>query len=724
MSRLLLIILCYLPTFFNLTPQEIESRLDTIVVEAFRSGQNAIDVPFSFDFVDARLVERSEPGRSLDELLFNIPGVFVNNRFNPSLGDRISIRGIGTRASFGVRGIKILLDNIPLTMPDGQSELNNLDFGSAGSIEIIRGPSSSLYGNASGGVINIKTENLVLQKKFPEETFFTFQPKFLTGAYGFIKFESKCSGIIDKYSYIINLSKLNSNGYREHSDISSFLINSAVGYDFSPSSNLKWIFNYFNSPYALSPGSLNKDDASFSPQMARDIIKQQGASQKTIHWQTGISSSINFNPKSRLESNIYFVSRDLINPIPGRIIDLKRIAGGIRTAYNHSFPSDKYRFNFTLGADVELQSDDRIEYVNLGLTDEFLSSYDPVEIFDSIRYGSKLLDQEERVIGFGPFVQSEFGFSAFTILLGLRYNYYKFSAEDKFLNDGSDDSGKRIMENFTPAAGINYRFDNLTKLFFNYSTSFQTPTTSELSNRPDGQGGFNPDLLPEEIYSIETGFLRYGLLNFLNLNISVFYMRFTNMLIPYQVPGSEEIFFANAGDAENKGAELLFETFPFPNISATLSYSFYEFVFKDYIAEYEGNQFQLSGNSVSGIPAHKISASIHYQTSSGLFASVKLIWVDNYFVNDINGPPPGVSEPQNNFVNDSYFDTGIRFGYLLNSGFMNTEVFVGVNNLIDERYNSSIVPNAIAYRFFEPSPERNWYAGVKLIFPGNNTLPY
>jgi iron complex outermembrane receptor protein len=381
--------------------------------------------------------------------------------------------------------------------------------------------------------------------------------------------------------------------------------------------------------------------------------------------------------------------------------------------------------NITACADIEFQSDNRIEYVNLGLPAEMVSSIEPSEIFDNIRYGDKLLDQKENVLGIGPFVQGDFNISPITFLLGLRYDNYKFSVDDNFMEDGVDDSGERMMEKFSPFAGINFRIDALTKLFFNYSTSFQTPTTTELSNREDGQGGFNPDLLPEEIYSFETGFLRYGLIKNFNLNVSAFYMNFTNMLIPYQVSVSEEIFFANAGNAENKGVEVILEYSPIKNVVTSLSYSGYAFKFTDYLVEYEENQYiQLAGKKVPGIPANKIAAALNYQTDSGLFSTIRLLWNDKYYTNDFNGPPPGVDAPQSNFINESYFDIDFRLGYLLNTQLLNIEVFLGMNNILDEKYNGSIVPNAVAFRYFEPSAERNFYGGVKLFFPGTASSQY
>jgi iron complex outermembrane receptor protein len=698
----------------TLQENEIRTELDTVIIEAARSGKSDLDIPFSVDFINAEQVNRGEQGRTLGESLFPVSGVFLDDRYNPAVGEKINIRGIGSRASFGVRGIKILLDDIPLTMPDGQAQLSNIDLGSEGSVEIIKGPSSALYGNAAGGVINIKTEE---PSHFP----FSFQPSFTMGAFGYKKAEGKFSGTIGKYSYLLNMSKLNSDGFRDHSDFSSYAINSDLGMSVSSTLNLKLIFNYFDSPYALNPSSLTKGDAEMSPSSSRDYVKQQGAGEKSSQWQTGVSMIFTPNSYNRLEMNVYFITRDLTNPIPGRIINLNRNAAGFRSAYNYFLSLKNYDLNFTLGADIETQFDDRKEYSNLGLPANY-SSISPEDIFDKINYGDKLLDQEEKVIGIGPFLQGEVTFSSLSFLLGLRYNNYKFIVDDRFFDDGSDDSGNRTMDKLSTAAGINYRVDELSKLYFNYSTSFQTPTTAELSNRADGKGGFNPDLLSEDIYSLELGYKKVALLGLFNLDASLFYLRFSNLLIPYQIPASEETFYKNAGKAENKGIELTLEYFPFKDINASLSYSGYDFTFKDYLAEANVNgvkqTYQLAGNSVPGVPSNKIAAGINYNSDEiGLFGSIRFIWEDKYFANDFNGPIPGTTLPQSDFINDGYVKTDLRFGYLLQTDFTNAQFFFGVNNIFDVKYNGSIVPNADGYRFFEPAPGRNWYGGVRLSVP-------
>jgi iron complex outermembrane receptor protein len=694
----------------------IQSELDTIIIEAFRPGISIMDIPYSAEYIDVRAIERFEQGRSLDEILYNVPGVFVNNRYNPSLGDRINIRGSGIRSSFGVRGIKIILDNIPLTLADGQSQLNALDFGSMGSVEIIRGPSSSLYGNASGGVINIQTEKVgtadseILAKRF------MFQPGFIFGNYNFKKFEGKISGTIEDYSYLVNLSSLNFDGYREHSDFKSFSINSVMDYEFSSSFILKWILNYFNSPYALNPGSLTKPDSDQNPQMARDIVKQQGAGEQAEQLQSGLSAEINFAPESKFESSIYFITKEILNPIPGRIIDLGRLAFGARNTFTQKLIFDNFKLKITPGFDLEFQKDSRTEFENLGLTNY---PDDPSDIFDEIIYGDSLLVQDEDVTGIGVFLQTEINYSSLTLVAGLRYDKYNFSVDDKFLTDGRNDFGERIFDKLSPSAGINYKLNDLTKLFINYSTSFQTPTTTELSNRSDGEGGFNPDLLPEEIYSIESGLLTHGLFNLVDINISAFYMNFTNLIIPFQVPGSEEVFFKNAAEAENKGFELSLDFFVFNSLDFNLAYSGYDFKFADYLAEVSDSQsIQLRRKFVPGIPAHKISFAINYQPISDLVATLKLIWSDKYFTNDFNGPQPGFNLPESDFINDNFLNADIRIGYSFKTNPADVEAFIGVNNIFDKRYNSSVVPNAFGGRFFEPAPDRNFFAGVRICFPG------
>ncbi|MDO8549242.1 MAG: TonB-dependent receptor, partial [Ignavibacteria bacterium] len=195
-----------------------------------------------------------------------------------------------------------------------------------------------------------------------------------------------------------------------------------------------------------------------------------------------------------------------------------------------------------------------------------------------------------------------------------------------------------------------------------------------------------------------------------------YYLNFRNLIIPYQVTGSEEVFFRNAGKAENKGIELLIETFLSDKLRTTLSYSLMNFVFKDYLHEFNGSLFQLEGNKIPGIPQQSFYFQAEYLNQTGIQCKVKLHWGDEYFTNDFNGTPPGSQSPKNNFINESYLKIDLRLGYKFIFNFLDAELFLGINNLFNKEYNGSVVANAIGERYFEPAPGRNWYAGLQILY--------
>jgi len=290
------------------------------------------------------------------------------------------------------------------------------------------------------------------------------------------------------------------------------------------------------------------------------------------------------------------VKRDLVNPIPGRIINLNRNAFGFRSFIDKKFGLNNSGLNISGGIDIEFQNDIRKEFVNNGLPH---TNFKQGGIFENLNYGNKLINQDENVLGIGPFLSIKFLIDEnLGFITGLRYDNYIFKVDDPFTNN----SGKRKMNQMSPSAGIFYKPNSESKIFLNYSNSFQTPTTSELSNRQETEGGFNPNLNPEKIYQFELGSEYF----FHDLNILIsaagYYLNFRDLIIPYQVTGSEEVFFRNAGKAENKGIELLIETFLSDELQTTFSYSLMNFVYKDYLLEFNNNFYQLEGNKIPGVP--------------------------------------------------------------------------------------------------------------------------
>jgi iron complex outermembrane receptor protein len=678
--------------------QDSVYTLEPVEIIAARAGNNFQ----SFDVLDKNEIQYSEPGITLEESLVKIPGLIISDRNNPSLGDKISIRGIGSRSSFGVRGIKILVDNIPLTLPDGQSQTNNIDLFSEGRVEILKGPASSFYGNAAGGVINFQSE-------FPEEGIINITPQIIFGSYDLQRYSLKLSGQYNSQAYLISFNNLNYDGFREHSARKIYQLNTIYRNNFSGNFNITGVINYFNSPYLLNPGSLNRETIEQNRNSARELNKLQGTGEKATQFQSGLT--LNFlKADFNFETTLYLIKRDLINPIPGRIINLNRIAGGLRSFFNKIFIFNNYELNFLGGVDIEFQNDLRKEFENNGLPN---SNFEPAEIFKNLSYGNKLIDQKENVLGFGPFLSFKFLINEnIGFLTGLRYDNYIFKVDDPFTNN----SGKRRMSQFSPAVGLYFKPIPNSKIYFNYSTSFQTPTASELSNRLDAEGGFNPNLNPEKIYQFELGSEYFFQDLKTSISEAIYYLNFRDLIISYQVPGSEEIFFKNTGKAGNKGIEVMTETFLFDELITTFSYSLMDFVFKDYVVEFNGSNYRLEGNKIPGVPQQNFYFQIDYLNETGIQAKVKLHWIDDYFTNDFNGAPPESQSSKGNFTNESYFKMDLRLGYKFIFNFLNTELFLGINNLFDKKYNGSVIPNAIGERYFEPAPGRNFYAGLQIDY--------
>ncbi len=695
-------------------------ELPPVVIKATRSDQPLERIPYNVSIIGPQELKRHSKNLSIEEAIRSVPGVFINDRSNPSFGERVTVRGIGSRAAFGVRGIRIYLDNIPLTMPDGQSQLNNIDMSSLGRIEIIKGGMSSLYGNSSGGVINLFSQDI-------QNRLFTFEPEYTAGAFGLNKFLGKVSGSIGAHSYLINISHTLFDGYRQHANGKFTNLNFLGAHRISSRVRLTSLINYYNAPYLLSPGTLSKNELKSNHAASRFFNIQQAAGKRITQGQGGLTLHLE-GEQSSLEATGYFISRTLLNPIPRRIIDLSRAAYGLRSVYRNFVNIDDNSLHFTFGFDYESMGDGRREYLNNGVPASMIPALNPEQFFGVIQFGSIQLNQDETITGFGPFAEVQFTLNrTVTLTAGVRYDNTKFEVQDNLQLPGINYSDKKSLTQFSPMGGIAYRPIRHLKIFGNYSSNFQTPTTTELSNRPTGERGFNPDLKPEVSGNFEIGLV--GALPKLRLiyEASLFRINMRDMLVPYQVTatGSEEIFYRNAARAENIGIECRLEYYLFDELRLTTAITIQNFKFKDYLRETEipGDSIILAdvkGKYVPGIPKTNFFASAAYLVSDGIFADLSLRFIGEYFANDLNGPAPGVNDPLNYYLNESYLILDIKGGYSFY--FNNNIIYVygGINNLLDKKYSGSIVPNAIGNRFFEAAAGRGWYAGLRLHFSANH----
>lgn len=658
-------------------------RLEDLRVTVTRSSRDWARVPYALSLVPGEQIQRAERGLSLDQALRGVPGVTVQNRQNFSLGDRVMIRGAGARAQFGVRGIMIIADGIPLTLPDGQATLSNLDLLVVGRAEVIRGPASSLYGNAAGGVISFQTED------FPP-TPLAMRPQAAVGAYGYAMARVKLSGTAGSTGYLADFEGTHWTGFREYGEAEFYRLYVTTRVPLSRRFELRGTGSFFSMPFAENPSSLNEEDARDRPRFVRPFIIAQGAGKEIQQGQFGVALEGELSEGRTLQISGWGLVRDVWNPIPGRIITLGRFSGGLRATYEEGERIGRTPITWVVGTDISYMGDDREEFENLGVGEEG----------GRAREGAVLVDQREEVVAIGPFVELAYAPSRrVRLTAGGRFDLYDFRATDRLLDDG-DDSGTRTFTHFSPMLGIDLAAAPSINLYANVATAFQTPTTSELSNRPTGEGGFNPLLGPETTLSFSIGAKGQIVRSRVTYDFAVYVADVDDAILPFQGPG-EQVFFRNAGEVTRRGIELQGVWTALPGLDARLAYTYQRFI----LEEFETIEGDFSGNREPGVPVHQLDLELSY-SRKGWLADGRLRWVDAFAVNDANTA-----------FNWSYAVVDLRLSARVRPGGWELLPYVGVDNLFSTRYNGSVVPNAFGGRYFEPTADAGVYVGVSTSLP-------
>lgn len=659
------------------------SELTVTVTRTERAQQRS---PEAISVLGTDEISQGERMVSLEESLRFVPGVYSQNRRNFSLGDRVTIRGVGARAQFGVRGIQILMDGIPLTMPDGQAAVDPVDLNSVGRTEIIRGPSATLYGNAAGGVISYRTRS-------PWPGDFRTEPEISFGSHGYNKAVVGASGSSGDFGWRLSGQRMETDGFRQNAQAEIYHGNLVASQQLSEDTELRGILNVFHTPFAENPSGLTREDAMENPEMARGLIQQMGAGQETTHGQGGLALDHRFAEGHRVEAIGWMALRDIRNPIPFRIIDLDRTAGGARTQYQGEAAAGDVPVQWTTGIDFGVQSDDRRELGNEGVPPGG----------ERAQAGDVLLEQRERVVSFGPFARVDVDVHPqWRLTVGGRYDHFEFDIDDRFLEDG-DDSGDRTLEAFSPMVGLNWSPREALNLYAHYATSFETPTASEFSNRPDESGGLNPELDAADTESWELGAKGWLEDAGVRYDVALYLADVDDALVPFSDP-TEQVFFRNAGEITRAGVETSLEWLPTADLVWRMAYTYQHSEFDEFTPEGE----DFSGNREPGVPEHQLTAGVAYTAPFGLTSEVNARWVDAYPVDDANDA-----------FNWSYRVVDLRFSMDrgIDAGQLQLQPFVGVDNVFDERYNGAVTPNAFGGRFYEPAPGATVYGGISLGVP-------
>ena len=650
---------------FNLNAQDSLQQkiaLKEITLDAIRIKTPKRIIPFALSHRRFQPQQLDLPQNSLQDYLIAVPGLFGQNTQNFAQDLRLSIRGFGARSGFGIRGIQLIVDGIPETTPDGQGQLDNLPLGLIESLTVIRGPASTFYGNASGGVIQINTLK-DFKKNFARLRVQggSYSSRNLAATIGLKK--SKTRAV-----FYQNISE--SKGYRNHSKYKQQVFNARVWHNFSDSSEIRWQFNYTHSPYAFDSGGINIDTVEDNRRQARAQNESFQTYETVNHLKTGVQWEKKINEKFNWESYAFYAHRDFEGRLPfsyGGIVDLKRDYYGLGSAIEyHLNKNHRMQLRFSL-AD---QKDHRKRYKNL----------------DGAR-GDNTLDQNElffnTAVSFLDQIKWNFGL----LRLGIRYDQNKLGTQLE--------SDQIKLNSINPSIGFTYTSLGNHIMFVSYSSSFETPTLNELSANPTGDQGFNTDLSPSKAHNFELGW-RYTTQGN-TLEATLYSIKTQNEILPYELAAfPDRDFYRNTGNTSRKGIEIFWEHLNGP-IELSVGYTFNSLKFDDYALAGKN----LSGNYLPGVPQQHLSTYLQYNFSKGWSSSLQSQYIGALYADDANQARVA-----------DYFLANIR----LWKSFKKISFFGGINNLLDRAYYDNIRINAFGKRYYEPAPNRNLYLGLSLAF--------
>lgn len=663
--------------------------LPDLEVRVTRAAEERARLPMAVGVLGGAALRRAQLTAGLDESLSRLPGVVVLNRYNYSLDQRVSLRGAGSRANFGLRGVKVLLDGVPQTLPDGQSQLSNLELGIIDRVEVLTGSAGALYGNASGGVLAFSTER-------PDAPLGA-RLRVTGGAFGTLKWSSVATAAQGRTSALAAMSRFSTDGFRQHGRAEALQASGKLDFTLGARASLGLSVAVADAPHAQNPGALNqaeylaRRDSAVGTNILRgadkDVSQQQAALR--YRWLDGAGAE--------LEATLFGLRRDLANPLAtpppapapldaGTYNTIDRLAGGARLAGTLPLRRGDRPLRASLGLDLQTMRDNRRNERSDG----------------GAPTGVVLADQRETVSEVGPFAQIQWAPSRRVLLLGAaRWDRLAFRVRDRFLSDGVDNSGERIMEAASASAGVSVRLAPEAVLFANTATSFESPTTTELVNQSNGTAGFNTALGPQRSHSVELG--SRGGTGSWHYSLSIFTTGIRDAIIQAREQDGRA-FFQNAGRVRNRGLEAGLGASPAPWLLLEGAYTLADYEFTEYRIPNGTVIDTLDGKRLAGVPKH------FFRATATLTLGRLVLEADQTTAGEMYG------DDRNTLRVEGWGAgvTSLRASGSLNLGAVRLSPFGAVNNLFDRRYVGSVNINGFGGRVLEPAPGRNGFLGLEV----------
>ncbi|MDC4313130.1 TonB-dependent receptor [Acinetobacter baumannii] len=675
------------------------AKLPTLHVEATRTDTGYLQTPASVFRIEAPQVDSSSQV-NLTEVVKGIPSLQIRNRENYAQDLQLSMRGFGARSTFGVRGIRLYVDGIPATMPDGQGQTSNIDLSSLDHVEVLTGPFSSLYGNSSGGTILTSTKEG--QGKDSIELSYSggSHDKSRAG----LVLQGGAKGA-NEPSYIISSSYFDADGYREHSGAEKVLNNAKLSWNLDDGSKINWVTNYVKIN-ADDPGGLTRADWQNNPKQVVQNVLDYNARKEIEQTQTGLTWSKPINDQHELYAMTYMGQRqvtqyqsipDTVQKNPntpyqaGGVIDFKRNYYGadFRWTGKELLPNT----TLSIGVALDAMKEDRQGYQNFNDTG------------DKGVKGALRRDEDNTLWNIDPYVQASWQFlPTWRLDTGVRYSNVHYKSKDYYIVGlNGDNSGKTSYEEVLPSVALSWQITPEVLAYASYAKGFETPTFTEMAYPAQG-GASTLDLKPSTSDTYETGLKSQNQLG--DFTLAVFQTKTKNDIVSAESFGGRSTF-RNADKTLREGVEFAWNKKLWRDLTAIASYTYLDATF-DSTVPAAGKISEIpEGNAIPGIAKNQAYVSLAWQPSHGLYGGVDVQYMDKVYVNDTNSDAA-----------PSYSVTSANVGYAWVMGDWKVNSFARVDNLFDRNYAGSVIVNDSTQpvgRYFEPADGRNWSAGLRVI---------
>jgi iron complex outermembrane receptor protein len=643
-----------------------------VVVTGTRVEQSSFDLPMSINSISGDDIRDGQQQVHLSEKAARIPGVVVNNRNHGAQELSVSTRGFGPRAQFGVRGIRLYADGIPLTMPDGQGQTGTFNLDTADRIEFLRGPFSALYGNSSGGVVQIFTKNGGPENELSGTAFY--------GSYGTHREALTFSGKMDKVDYVLNASHYETNGYRTHSANKRDMLHAKIGIQLSDDTKLTLVATDLDQPDTKDPGGLTLIEFKRDPSLARTNAVANNMHKEIKHTQAGVILDHKISDSDLIKVTAYYGTRENLQFLFNNTASgYDRDFGGTDLRWTHLGQLANKPFNFTAGINYDSMRDDRYNY---GGT-----------VKGNIVSTSTLNRSEiNKAYNVDQYAQAEWKFhDQWDLHAGIRHSRVTFDNTDKKAHAYDD---KVTYAKTTPVVGITYKVTPTFNLYANAGKGFETPTFVEQSYNDDtNPTGNNPNIKPSNSTNYEIGAKAF-LTDSTLLNFAIFNVKTEKEIV---VDSANVVtVYKNAGDTERKGLELSLDSDLGNNFKAYLAYTYLNAEFKDAFGSVE------SGNKIPGTYRNRTYAELSWKhLASGFSTAIEGIHSSKTYVNDVN-----TSEA------DSYTIFNWRAGFTQKVNNWKFNEFVRVENIANKDYIVNVRSNDSGSRFYESGLPANWTVGL------------